>query len=241
MAIEVDIPCPKLPEIPEIPSITIMGGAELKGFLNFADGPATDCRVMFNLMAQLPPLLAASACLLKMLDAMSKLLEFVEAVPSLDPFKIGDASAGLIESLGNLATCFPPILFPQIFCMIKGILQLIVRFLECFLAQLESILNFQASIDLSVAEGNPALQFTLDCARNNAMVSQNNLLKSLEPLQPLLSMVTSVGGIVGLEVEIPDLSHLSADAQLDLGGDEAIASIRDAIDALNTALEVIPC
>ena len=36
--------------------------------------------------------------------------------------------------------------------MVKGILSLVVRFLSCFIDNLESILKFQATIDLSAAE-----------------------------------------------------------------------------------------
>ena len=50
--------------------------------------------------------------------------------------------------------------------MIKGMLSLIINFLNCFISQLESIIKFQVSIDLTVAEGNPVLLDTLLCAQS---------------------------------------------------------------------------
>ena len=45
--------------------------------------------------------------------------------------------------------------------MLKAILLLILNFLACVLEQIDSILKFRATIDLSSAEGNPAMQQSL--------------------------------------------------------------------------------
>src|SRR5262245_3021847 len=103
---EVNIPCVDLPSI-EIPNLTLIGGAELKGFLDFSAGTPTDCKLTFNLLLQLAPLLASMACLLKVLDVIGKLKSFVEAVPSVDPSKIGKTVTGLIETIDKLSGCIP--------------------------------------------------------------------------------------------------------------------------------------
>ena len=72
--------------------------------------------------------------------------------------------------------------------MIKGILSLVVRFLSCFIGDLESILKFQATIDLSAADGNPVLRDSLICAQNNAKRSMDNMMMSLQPLQPIMNV-----------------------------------------------------
>lgn len=234
MAVEVDIPCPKLPDIPEIPSITVLGGAELTGFLNFADGTPSDCKLTFNLLIQLGPLLAASACLLKLLEVMGAILEFFKAAP--DPFSMGDKALELVPKLEELIPCIPPLSPLNIAIMIKGMLELVISFFSCFLSQLKSILEFQATIDLSMAEGNPALQATLECARDNAQVSMDHLLQSIEPLKPILGSVTSVGGVAGIDLELPDLSNISMEG----GAEEAVSSVEEAVDALKQAIEALP-
>ena len=235
MAIDVEIPCPKLPEIPEIPSLTVLGGAELKAFLNFADGTPTDCKLIFNLLIQLGPLLAASACLLKLLAVMGALLEFFKAAP--DPFSMGDKALEIIPKLEELIPCIPPLSPINIAIMIKGMLELVINFFSCFLSQLSSILEFQATIDLSMAEGNPALTASLECARDNAQVSLDNLLQSLGPLEPILGTVTSMGGVAGIEIpELPDLSKISMEG----GAESTITSVEEAITSMRQVIDSLP-
>ena len=237
MEIDIDIPCPKLPEIPDIPSISVVGGAELKAFLNFAEGTPTDCKLYFNLFLQLGPLLAASACLMKILEVMGKLMEFFDAASSANLPKIGTAAGDMVKALEALIPCIPPLSPINIAIMIKGMLELVINFFSCFLSQLRSILEFQATIDLSMSEGNPVLRAQLECARDNADTSLDNLLKSLEPLQPILGSVTSLGGVAGLSIpELPDLSNIS----LEGGADGAITSVEEAIGTMRQVIESLP-
>jgi hypothetical protein len=233
---EVNIPCVDLPTI-EIPNLTLIGGAELKGFLDFSAGTPTDCKLTFNLLLQLAPLLASMACLLKVLDVIGKLKSFVEAVPSIDPSKIGKAVPDLIEAIDKLSGCIPglPKFNFSAALMIKGMLQLVIKFLLCFITQLESLIQFQASLDFKAAEGNPALQASLACARDNAQTSMDNLMLSLQSIQPVISVAGSVAGLAGAPINLPDLSSVS-------GGDhaQAITSLRQSITALNSAISALP-
>jgi hypothetical protein len=230
------IPCVELPKV-SIPNLTLLGGAELNGFLDFSQGAPTDCKLTFNLMLQLAPLLASMACLLKVLDVIGKLKNFVEAVPSLNPIEIGKAVPELVTAINKLSGCIPG--FPQfqidIVFMIKGMLSLIINFLNCFISQLESIIKFQVSIDLTAAEGNPVLLDTLLCAQSNAKTSMDNLMLSLQPVQPLLSVVTTVASIAQLPISLPKLSDISANqdqAQTITTLKQSIASIKQVIDGL---------
>jgi hypothetical protein len=232
------VACLDLPKIPEIPSIKLLGGAELKGLLDFSLGTPTDCKLTFNLLLQLSPLLASMACLLKMLDVIGKLQKFVEAVPSLDPFGIADAGKGLIEAINKLSGCIPgmPDFNFSIVFMIKGMLELIINFLLCFISQIESLINFQLSINLEAAEGNPVLHASLTCALDNAQTSMDNLMLSLQPLQPILLTITTVAGLAQLPLNLPDLSTISA------GQDhtQTITSLRQAISSMKQAIEALP-
>lgn len=239
MAVEFEIPCPKLPEVGELPSIKVAGGAELKAFLNFAEGVPTDCKATFNLLLQLPPLLAVSACLLKVLEVMGKLTEFFKAVPN--PPEMGSAAVGVVEALGELVPCIPALAPINIVCMIKGILELIVRFLNCFIDAVCSVIDFQATIDIQAAEGNPVLQAKLQCAQDNAAVSLNNLMTSLGPIEPIFAMVSNTAGVVGLSIELPDFSSMNLEAGADLDCDALLGPVRDGIDTIQQVIDALPC
>jgi len=227
------IPCVELPQI-TIPNLTLLGGAELNGFLDFSQGTPTNCKLTFNLMLQLAPLLASMACLLKILNVIGKLQAFIEAAKP--PFlKLPDTIPDLLAAIGELSECIPLFAIPQMLIMIKGMLGLIINFLLCFISQLEELVKFQVSIDLTAAEGNPVLRDTLLCAQANAQTSIDNLLLSLQPIQPLLNMVTIVASIAQLPISLPNLSALTATqdlAQTITGLKQSIAAIQQVIDSI---------
>ena len=66
------------PTIPDIPAISLLGGAELRGFLDFSAGAPTDCKLTFNLLLQLAPLLASMACIFKILKAITALADGIQ-------------------------------------------------------------------------------------------------------------------------------------------------------------------
>jgi len=222
----ITIPCVELPKIPEIPGITLLGGAELKGFLDFSAGAPTDCKITFNLLLQLAPLLASMACLLKILKAITALSDGIQ-----NPSKIPDIPG----AIADLAKCIP-IPGLEIYLMIKGILELVLRFLSCFIENLESILSFQASIDLSAADDNPVLRATLICAQDSGKAAMDNMMLSLRPLEPILKMTKSLIGLAQLPINLPDLSNVSASGDVGL----SIASLRKAVDDLKQAVQSIP-
>jgi hypothetical protein len=220
------VPCVELPKIPEIPAISLLGGAELRGFLDFSVGAPTDCKLTFNLLLQLAPLLASMACIFKILKAITALADGIQ-----DPSKI-PSIPGVITDLGK---CIP-VPGIQFYLMIKGILSLVVRFLSCFIDDLESILKFQATIDLSAADGNPVLRDTLICAQNNAQTSMDNMMLSLQPLEPILKVATMLIGMTPLGIKLPDVSTLTASADKI----EVVASLKQAVDQLKQAVDSIP-
>ena len=73
---EVDIPCVELPELPDIPEIELIGGAKLRGLLDFSKGMPDNCSVTFNLMGQLAPILAALLPVLNILCVIQALGKF---------------------------------------------------------------------------------------------------------------------------------------------------------------------
>jgi hypothetical protein len=227
------VPCIELPKV-SIPNLTLLGGAELNGFLDFSQGTPTDCKLTFNLLLQLAPLLASMACLLKVLNVIGKLQAFVEAAKP--PFlKLPGTIPDLLAAIGELKDCIPAFAIPQMLIMIKGMLSLIINFLNCFISQLEDLLKFQMSIDLTAAKGNPVLRDTLLCAQSNAKTSMDNLMLSLQPVQPLLNMVTTVASIAGQSISLPKLSDISANqdqAQTITALKQSIGTIKQVVDSI---------
>ena len=180
MGLNVEIPCVKFPEVSADLKITLPFG-ELKAYRDFAAGMPTDCNLAFNLLIQISPLLASMACLLKILNVISSLKEFLEAFPNIPA--VPAKAAKVVAAIGDMATCLPPGLFLSLFVTIKDILELILSFLLCLISQLESILEFQAGIDLNSAEGNPVLLASLKCAQANAQTAADHLAASIGPIR----------------------------------------------------------
>ena len=222
-----DIPCPKVPSISKIPSINFLGMAELKGNLDFSMGTPRDCTLSINLMLQLAPLMASMTCLLRILAVIQAMEKFVKS-PLTE-------TQELLAKLGEVAGCFKILAPPTVGLTIKSVLELVINFLSCFIEQLKSLITFHASIDLASAENNPVLKATLECAKENAQVSINNHMMALEPLKPLFEMSKSLAGVVGLNLELPDVAGLSkgpANAAVIEDIEAGIKKIKDAINAL---------
>ena len=212
----------------------MLGGAQISGFIDFSQGAPTDCKATFSLLAQLTPVLASMACLLKILNVIAKLEAFVEGAKS--PLsKLAPTIPDLLNAITDLKSCIPlPTL--QFALMISGMLKLVISFLECFIAQLSSIISFQASIDLSVAQDNPALMDALVCAQKNAATSMDNLMSSLKPMQPLLETISTVAGIMQLPITLPDLSGISASSDKTT----MVSSLKNAVDSLKSVIDSLP-
>ncbi len=232
MALDLKIPCPAVPKIPKIPSIDILGMAELKGFLDFSVGSPRDCTLSINLLMQLSPLLASMTCLLRILAVIEAIQD---CLPPKSKVPFANA-ADLLKKIEKMATCFLAFTPVNIAITLKGILSLIISFLNCFLEQLDSLISFQAKIDLNSANGNPVLRASLECAKESAQNSMDNLMLSLEPLEPLLGMINSLSGVAGFnKLNLPSFSKLSGEkdqVKIVQNLKQAVGTIKDAIDAI---------
>lgn len=228
MTVDIEISCPELPKIPKIPDINILGLAQLKGMLDFSVGSPSQCTLGISLMLQIAPLLASMTCLLKILAVFKAMESFVKS-PLTE-------TTELLEKLADLAPCFGALSLPSISITLKGILELVIGFFVCFIDQLESLISFQASIDLSAGEGNPVLEASLECARDNVATSMDNLMLSLEAIQPLMDMTKSVGGVVGIDLDLPDLAGVSVKED----ASKTIADLKGAIEKMQQTIESLP-
>ena len=219
-------PCVSLPDVPGEVKVSLPFGGELTAFRDFSQGIPSDCTLTFNLLLQLTPLLAALVCPLKM-------LLFINKLPSIitNPIELGNA-------VSELADCIPtPIKFAG---TIKDILLLILRFLKCLLDEIKSVLRLQLSIDLESAAGNPVLLDSLTCAQKNAQLSMDHLMASIGPIQPLLNVVGSISGTVGLSLNLPSLAG-NTPAGNDLQGiQNTVTQLDQVVTQLEQVIQNLP-
>jgi hypothetical protein len=231
------IPCVTLPSLSGIPKIPLLGGAELRGFVDPSLGPATDCRVNVTLLLQVAPYLANLACVIKLMNVIAKIKDFANA--ATDPItKLPGAVPALVDSINQLQGCIPFLVPLDLLAMLKGILQMILSFLNCLVSQIKSVLEFRATLDLSAVGDNDTLRSVLECAQANADAAMTTLKQAMDPLQPILQMISVIADIAGqpIAIALPDLSNITA------GGDvsQALQPLMDTIAAIESVVDAIP-
>ena len=230
----IEIPCVELPEVPKIPSITLIGGAELKAFLDVSAGVPDGCSVALNLMGQLTPALAGLTPILKILGVLKALADF-----ATNPLVKGP---DLIAAIDELAPLFLALTPAGIAVTVRGILGVVVDFLACFVSRLEAAVSFQADVariqakvDADPELVTPVLTASLSCAGLNAQLSMDQTMASLGPIEPLLGIVSTIAGIAGLSLSLPEFSG---------GGDggpaELVESLNSAVESLKGVIDSLP-
>jgi hypothetical protein len=230
-------PCIKLPQVPPIPKVNIFGIAELQAFVDNTNGLANECSMTINLMGQLSPFLASVTCLLRMMAIIAKIIDVLKVVT--DPLSLPEKMKDLLEAVAKAAGCFGIVLGPlSIIQTIKQILQLIINLLSCLIREIKSLLEVKVGLNFEAAEGNPALLAALECAQNNADVSMEHLMASMEPLQPLLDMISLLADIAQLPIELPDMSKITITAGVD--PTQALQPLQDVVDTLQAVIDSLP-
>src|SRR5437879_5960067 len=100
-------PCDKirLPKPQKLNLCSPFGGAKFQGIVDVTKGIPDDCSLTFSILLQLPPFLMALGCFVKILKVFKPLLDFVQAVPSLNVGKIAGALPDLAAALGEVVGC----------------------------------------------------------------------------------------------------------------------------------------
>lgn len=223
-----------LPE-PRKLSITLPSGGTLTSLANIGQNIPNDCSLTFSLMLQIAPLMAASACVLKILKLLKPLSDAVTNFPPT-PKLIKD----IVDAVADLAPCFLQLTPAGMIPFVRDILCLILKVLNCLIGQLKTIANLlgglQISLDSARAQGNGELIDTLECAQNNAMTAMGHLFEGLEPVKAIMDLASPFMSIAGVQaIQLPaigkaaDLKALnSAINQLD----EVVGTIQQVVDAL---------
>lgn len=197
----------------------------MQAVADFSKGPPAQCVMLSSLIVQLMPAMAAMAPLLKILNVFAALKNFLPANPTALP--------ALISALEEVIAMLDPAPFAA---AVKSILLLVISYLNCFIQTMEGLIEFQASIDLSVAVGNPDLQASLQCASDNASVSIQQLMQSLGPIGPIMQLIQPFMNIAGLSISLPSVSSLQDGQNIE----QALQSLSKMLTDLQQVVEAIP-
>ena len=209
----------------DVPSIQLPFGIEMQALADFSKGPPSQCAMLSSLMVQLTPAMAAMSPLLKILNVFSALKDFLPADVTKLP--------ALLDALAEVIAMLDPLPFVA---AVKSILLLVIAYLNCFIQTMMGLLEFQASIDLSLAAGNPALQASLQCASNNATVSMQQMMQSLGPLGPIMELIKPFMSIAGLSFALPSFSDLQGAQDIE----QTLQTLSGMLTDLQQVLEAIP-
>jgi hypothetical protein len=197
--------------------------------------------MIFNLMLQLAPFMAATECLFKLLALIAPLIDVVKGLgPPPDPIKLGQAIPKFLKAAADLAPCLLVVTGAPLIPFIRDLLCLIIKALNCFVDQLESILGVMSglTLDLSnaISSGNTELQRTLECAQENAAIAADHLTKSVEPIGVILKMAGPLMGLAGVPaIELPAIGSETDVESLE----ETIKTMKQVIGTLQIAVDAI--
>lgn len=225
MATATQNPCSSLGNI-TIPSVSLPMGIQLQAVADFSQGPPNNCALLTNLIVQLMPALAGLTCIFKILAVIGALEKFIKG-------PVNPANAvGVLAAIGDMSECLS-IVIPGIglYLMIKDILLLIISYLKCFVDAIKSVLDFQVGIDLSVAQGNPDLLASLQCASGNADVAMQQIMLAIGPIGPLFNMIQPIIELANLPIQLPSLSAIT-------GASNVVEAV-DQMDAMLTQMQQI--
>lgn len=232
-----DLDLPKATKL----ELRLPNGGSLTAIPDLSKGIPTDCSLVANLFIQLAPFLASIECLLKVLGLIKPLIDIIQAVPSLDPIKIGKAMPDFVKAAEGIVGCLGMIIpAVGIFNFIKDLLMLIIKLLKCLIGQLESILKIMQGIDIKFAEaeaaGNTELMRVLDCARANAASAAEHAAQSMGPVTNIMALVEPFMEIAGIKLKIPGPGGAEDTAALE----KTIDSLKDTITTVEQVLETLP-
>lgn len=212
----------KLPS-PSPLKITLPTGGSINALTDISKGIPTDCSMIFNLMLQIAPFLAATECLFKLLGLIAPLVDVIKGLAPLDPIKLGSAVPKFVKAADDLLPCLLVVTGAPLIPFLRDLLCLIIKALNCFLGQMKTLLGVMKGITLQLdaasAAGNSELQRTLQCAQDNAATSAEHLTKSIEPIGAILKLASPLMGLAGVgPIEIPTI-----------GSDTDIASLEQTV------------
>jgi hypothetical protein len=226
--------------IPPPAQITVQlpGGGTLSSFSDISKGIPTDCAMTFSLLVQLAPFLASIDCIVKVLNFIQTAVNVIKSITS--PFSIISAIPKIVEAAEPVIECalsFTPLaLIP----FIKDLLCLIMKFLQCFVEQMQSLLQIleqiEGQLSAATAAGNTDLITALQCAQGNAQTQAAHFTAAIQPVGVILQLAGTLMQIVGVKpITLPSMgsqTDLASLQQVVQVIQDLVSTLKDITDAL---------
>jgi hypothetical protein len=181
-------------ELPEPGTLNLcspFGGARFQAIVDVTKGIPDDCSLTFSLLAQLPPFMVSLGCFVKILKVAKPLLDFIEAVKTLDVGKIVQAAPALVEALGEVVACLTS-LIAGVPMFIKDLLILVAKLLKCISKMILDLAKLIGGLEISIktaeAAGNKELLDQLSCAKDNASAQAKAAAGSVDIIAVIMAM-----------------------------------------------------
>lgn len=222
-------------------SITLPTGGTLSGLSDLSRGIPTDCSVTFSLMLQLAPFLASTECLFKVLALIGPLMDVIQALVPPNPPKALLALPKLLQAVENLAPCIAVVTGLGIIPFLKDLICFILKALNCFLSQLQSLMAILGGLTLrlnaATAAGNTELAGTLQCAHDDALAQAGQLTNAIEPIGLVLQMAGTLAGFAGQQINV-QMPTLGPEVSLD-SLKAIVLAVQDVVAILTGLSEVL--
>jgi hypothetical protein len=235
-----DLPDCSTITLPQPAQITIQlpGGGTLSSFSDISKGIPTDCAMTFSLLLQLAPFLASIDCLVKVLNFIQTAVDVIKSITS--PFSIPSAIPKIVQAAAPVVECALSFTPAGLIPFIKDLLCLIIKFLNCFLDQMRSLLlimtQIESQLNAATSAGNTDLITTLQCAQGNAQTQAAHFTAALQPLAVILKLAGTLMQIVGIQpISLPAIG-----GQTDLSSlQEVVKDIQQLVATLQTVADAL--
>jgi len=227
-----DLALPK----PDMPELVLPTGATLKGIADFTRGIPTECSMNFSLMLMIAPIMASLECPLKILKLVGDL---INAAESGDPFKLLTV---LKDGKDALKSCLGLVTPAGICPFVKSLLLLIIRLLNCFLEEMQSIIGMLEGLNLNLTaalqSGNTDAAAAIQCALEDAQTTAAGSLTAIQPIAVLLQIAAPFFDIA--QIKIDPLPDVSSGGSLD-GLKDVVSTLTPVVSTIQAILQDLPC
>jgi len=219
-------------------TIKLPGGGTLSSFSDISKGIPTDCAMTFSLLLQLAPFLASIDCLIKVLKFIQTAVDVIKSITS--PFSIPSVIPKIVKAAVPVVECALSFTPAGLIPFIKDLLCLIIKFLNCFLQQMRSLLmimtQIESQLNAATSAGNIDLITALQCAQGNAQTQAAHFTAALQPLAVILQLAGTLMQIVGIQpISLPAIGNqtdLASLQQVVKDIQQLVATLQIVADAL---------
>jgi hypothetical protein len=228
---------------PETLNLCLPFGGQIQGIVDVSRAIPDDCSLSISLLLQLQPMLASLGCFIKVLKLAQPLMDFVQAVPSLNAVKIGEAVGDLLTALTDIVKCFTTIQAnaPK---FVRDLMHMIAKLLKCLAQTIKSISTMMGGLEISIqiaqASGNQALMQQLQCAKDNASAQAQAAMGTVDVISLVVTLAEPLLGLAGMSLTLPSIGPAqSAEELADVAN--TMLSIGTSIDQIATTLDGLGC